>query len=105
MSWTLSAAGRVTAGMEHLEQELHDELHKVLSDPRFGLLFSHLQGLTVDRMHTVGQAPAEPEPEPAAEAGADSGAAGQEGTAAADEAGAESPAKSGKAAKTAPGGG
>ncbi len=58
MSWTLSATGRVEAGLEHLEQELHDALHKVLADKRFGLLFSHFQGVTVDKLHTVGSAPA-----------------------------------------------
>ncbi|TMC47281.1 MAG: hypothetical protein E6J20_19975 [Chloroflexi bacterium] len=63
MSWTLSATGRLETGLEHLEEELHDALHKVLSDPRFGLLFSHFQGAVVDRLHTVGQAPAaDPEP-------------------------------------------
>lgn len=62
MSWTLSATGRTAAGLEHLEKELHDALHKVLADPRFGLLFSHFQGETVDQLHTVGEAPAaEPE--------------------------------------------
>lgn len=92
MSWTLSAAGRVEAGMEHLEEELHAELHKVLSDPRFGLLFSHLQGKTVDRMHTVGQAPGGQ----AAAADVAPAAAAQEPTNA-DAA----PAKGAKAAKTA----
>lgn len=72
MSWNLSATGHIEAGLEHLEAELHDALHKVLSDPRFGLVVSHFHGAAVDRMHTVGQASGgEPEAAPAAEAASD----------------------------------
>jgi len=66
MSWVLNATGKNEAGMEHLEQELHDALHKVLSDVRFGLLVSHFQGAVVDKLHTAGDSPAtEPAEAPA----------------------------------------
>lgn len=71
MNWVLSASGRIEAGLEHLETELHDALHKVLSDPRFGLLASHFQGRSVDRLHVVGSAPGEQAATPEAAAVAD----------------------------------
>jgi hypothetical protein len=88
MTWSLSASGHLGVGLEHLEAELHDALHKVLSDPRFGLIASHFQGRAVDRLHTAGQAPGEepasvPTTEVAPQAPAADAAAGKPSTTAA----------------------
>lgn len=42
MTWSLSASGH-TADAEH-ERELHAELHKVLSNPRYGATGSAFSG-------------------------------------------------------------
>lgn len=97
MSWTLSATGKIEGGLEHLEQELHDALHKVMADPRFGMLFSHFQSKTVDQLHTVGESPAT-EPETAAPTATAEAAPATETAAAADPAPAQAVAKDPKAA-------
>jgi hypothetical protein len=60
MTWSLSASGH-TADAEH-EKELHDELHKVLSNPKFGATGSSFSG-----NHVTGAVHVRPVAEPATE--------------------------------------
>lgn len=75
MTWSLSASGHTPTpdGAENwseVEQELHDRLAEVLSDPRYGTSMSTFHGNHVSgQPHVRPEAPAdEPEPDAAAEA-------------------------------------
>ena len=68
MTWTLNASGHTPASegestWEHVERELLDELHKVLSNPRYGVAHSNFAGnhIVSDTVHVaeVPQAAAE----------------------------------------------
>lgn len=67
MTWSLSATGHaivedVEGAVQALEAELVEELHKVLSNPRWGTIASHFGGSVVTSdVHTAAAQPERPD--------------------------------------------